>query len=281
MASKGNPWDIPDWHSIQRETMLISQLIGAGVTALGRANYADKKGEYYRAFFELSVGMERFAKLILVVDYALTHQGAMPDEQYVRQFGHDLVCLFAAVDKVAADRSLRLKHQRPNDAVAKAIVENLDAFADAKRGRYANFAGLGNPQSRQQEPIEKWWTEVAEAVFEERYYNKKVQQRVEDKARAVTTMFGSYSFLAYTTETRDQLSDLEAASRRSGQTQIVQKWSRYHALTIARWLTNVYCDLSRNAFGQGIDAFSGSWEFFDTYRVEDDLMKTRKIWSLD
>lgn len=151
----GNPWDIPEWHFIRQEAMLVRHLVGAGATALGQANYANKKGEYYRAFFELSVGMERFAKLILVVDYALTHQGVMPDEKHVRTFGHDLKSLFSAVETVAAARNLKLKFPRPIDAVAAAIVENLDAFADARRGRYANFAGLGNPQSGQHEPIAK------------------------------------------------------------------------------------------------------------------------------
>jgi hypothetical protein len=35
---------------------------------LGRANYANKFGEYYTAFFGLSIGLERLAKLVLVAD---------------------------------------------------------------------------------------------------------------------------------------------------------------------------------------------------------------------
>lgn len=58
----GNPWDIPEWHFIRQEAMLVRHLVGAGATALGQANYANQKGEFYRAFFELSVGMERLAK---------------------------------------------------------------------------------------------------------------------------------------------------------------------------------------------------------------------------
>jgi hypothetical protein len=282
VAARGDPWDIPEWHFVRQEAMLARQLVGAGATALGQANYANKKGEYYRAFFELSVGMERFAKLILVVEYALTHSGAMPDEKHVRKFGHELQNLFAAVEQVVASRALKLQYQRPTDAVATAIVDNLDAFADARRGRYANFAALGNPQSGQHEPIAKWWDEVAEAILKERYYGKKMQERIEANARAVDAVFGSYVFVHHTTETRHHLTDLELASRRTGQTELVQKWARYHALTIVRWLAGVYRELSEHAvFQQGLDAFYGSWEFFDTYRAGDDFMKSRKIWPLD
>ncbi|MCM4863688.1 hypothetical protein MMS55_29130 [Escherichia coli] len=51
-----NPWDIPAWHALGREASLVTQLIGSGATAIGKANYADKIGEYYTAFFGLSVG---------------------------------------------------------------------------------------------------------------------------------------------------------------------------------------------------------------------------------
>lgn len=279
---KGNPWDIPEWHFVRQEAMLVRHLVGAGATALGQANHANKKGEYYRAFFELSVGLERLSKLILVVEFSLLNEGAMPDEKHIRKFGHELNNLFAAVDLAGASRGLTLEYPRPTDAVTKCIVENLDAFADARRGRYANFAALGNPQSSQHEPIAKWWTEVAEQILIERYYGKKVQEKVEANARAVNEMLGGLAIVRHTTETREQLSDIELASRRTGQTELVQKWARYHALTVARWLSDVYRKLAEYAvYRQNQDAFFGSWEFFDTYRVDDSLLKSRKIWPLD
>lgn len=215
------------------------------------------------------------------MDYALTHGGKLPDENYVRGYGHLLEKLFTAVDQVTSARPLKHDYPRPSDTVATAIIENLDAFADAKRGRYANFAALGNPQKSQNEPIAKWWNEVAEAILKERYYGKKVEEKVEGNARAVNAILGSVSLVRHTTETRDHLDDLELSSRRSGQTKIVQRWSRYHALTVVRWLSDVYCELSWDAaYKHRMEAFFGSWELFYTYRVDDDLMKTRKVWPL-
>ena len=131
MPGQRNPWDIPEWHAIGRETALVRHLIGSGVTALGRANYADKKGEYYTAFFGLSVGLERLAKLILVADYVISNSGQMPEERVVRRFGHKLVELMQAANGVVEKYNLNLGYKRPTTAISQQIVECLDAFADA------------------------------------------------------------------------------------------------------------------------------------------------------
>ena len=71
-----NPQDVPEWHSLQREAALVRHLVGSGVTSLGKASYGNKIGEYYTAFFGLSTGLERLAKLILVVDHVIINNGA-------------------------------------------------------------------------------------------------------------------------------------------------------------------------------------------------------------
>jgi hypothetical protein len=91
MPEAKNPWDLPEWHAIRREAALVRHLVGSGVTALGRASYADKLGEYYTAFFGLSVGLERLCKLALVADHAISHNGGMPQEGVVSRFGHKLL----------------------------------------------------------------------------------------------------------------------------------------------------------------------------------------------
>ena len=278
----GNPWDTSEWWFVRGEAMLVRHVVGAGVTALGYANYADKNGEYYRAFFELTIGLERFAKLILVINFALCNQGKMPDEELVRKFGHSIKELLNAVEDIQQAHELALCNSRPKDDVAVAIVENLDAFADAKRGRYANFASIGNPKSCQHEPIKRWWNEVAELVLSQRYYGKPVQKRIESNACIAGELLSDNAFVHYTSETREHITEVESASLRSGQSGLVQKWTKYHTLTIVRWLAEIHRDLSHLAtYDAGLHAFYGCWEYFDCYRVEDKLLKSRKVWPLD
>lgn len=281
MAKAGNPWDLPEWHFVKQEAQLVRHLLGSGATALGRANYADKKGEYYTAFFGLSVGLERICKLILVIDHALSNQGQMPPQEVVRRFGHQIEKLMDSVAEAVSRQSVTARFSRPKDSVSLKIIENLDAFADARRGRYANFEALGDPNLTAHEPISKWWNDVAEEILRQRYYGKNVQAQVEANAHMINALLGDQAFVLHTTETREQMTDLETASRRTGQTEIVQKWARYHTLTVIRWLASVYKALAwRAVYDYGYDAFFGSWEYFYTFTVDDSFLKTRKIWPL-
>lgn len=282
MTRTDNPWDVPEWHFVKQEAQLVRHLLGSGATALGRANYADKKGEYYTAFFSLSVGLERLCKLILVVDHALSNYGKMPSQDVVRKFGHQIEKLMASVADAASHQLRALEFSRPQDVVAVKIVENLDAFADARRGRYANFEALGDPNLTAHEPIGKWWDEVAEEILRQRYYGTKAQEKVEANAAMMNHFLGEFTLVLHTTEKREQMTDIETASRRTGQTEIVQKWARYHALTIIRWLASVYKDMAwKAAYDRGYNAFFGSWEFFNTFILDDSFLKTRKIWPLE
>lgn len=276
-----NPWDIPEWHSIGREADLVCHLIGSGATALGRANYADRVGEYYTAFFGLSIGFERLMKLILVADYAIANEGKMPVEQVIRKFGHNLLELSKAADEVSKRHGLKLVYARPTSEISSKIIECLDDFADANRGRYANFGALGDPNLGSEEPIKKWWSNVAEAVLRENYYGKSVQQQVEGRAKAADTLLSPLTMVRHINETGDAMQDVYSSSVRTGQSEIVQRYGRYHALTLARWLADIFGKLSTLAcYTHNIGAFFGASEHFQSYTVDDSFLKTRKRWPL-
>lgn len=276
-----NPWDIPEWHAIRRECILARDLIGSGATALGNANYADKLGQYYTAFFGLSVGIERLCKLVLVVDHALKHQGVMPAESVVRKYGHSLTKLLNTVDQLALESGVRLTYQRPKDTIALSIVGCLDSFADARRGRYANFGSLDTPSLNSDEPIQNWWEIVAVTILAKHYENKPIQRKVESQASVADSMLSQFTQVLHLNESGHAMQDVRTASIRTGQAALVQKYGRYHALSTVRWLSDVYSQLARSAaYHHRIDAFFGSWEFFQTYTVDDSFLKTRKVWPL-
>ncbi|MCS0534362.1 hypothetical protein [Citrobacter portucalensis] len=276
-----NPWEVPEWHALGREASLVRHLIGSGATAIGRANYADKMGEYYTAFFALSVGLERLSKLILVAHYSIENQGRMPNEKVVRKFGHKLIDLTNEVENISEKMQLSLRYSRPTQEISQKILECLDSFADARRGRYANFASLDNLNLSNDEPINKWWGEVAECILEKHFYGKVAQKRVESRAELIDAMISPFTTVIHTNESRDTMQDVKSASIRTGQNAIVQKWGRYHSLAIARWLATVLSELSHIAcYEHGIDAFLGLNEYFYSYTVDDSFLKTRKVWPL-
>ena len=54
-----------------------------------------QSGLYNQAFFNISIGLERLLKLIVLIEHGLTHKGVFPTEDDLRNgFGHDLQRLF-------------------------------------------------------------------------------------------------------------------------------------------------------------------------------------------
>lgn len=156
---RADPFTLPEWHALRREASLVSQLIGSGATALGRASYAEGFGEYYTAFFGLSIGIERLAKLILIADHAIDHNGALPDTKAVKAYGHKIRELVEKADQIANKHKLSLEYAKPTDPICWAAVDCLASFAEASKGRYANFEAIGNPAfDPSNEPVGRFYT---------------------------------------------------------------------------------------------------------------------------
>lgn len=280
--SRTDPFTIPEWKALHREASLVSQIIGSGATALGRASYGSGFGEYYTAFFGLSIGIERLAKLILVVDYALDNGGALPSQAVVRKYGHRLKDLISKVAQIATKRGISVSYLLPTDSICSAVIECLDAFSDASKGRYANFEAIGNPNfNAANEPVNQWWTEVVEPILEKHYRGKRSENEVKHRASIINAMIGDMTFVLHTSETGAVMSDMETASERTGQTKWAQKYGRFYTLSVVRWLSHIFDEMTHAAgYQPGLDSLFGHYEFFQTYTVDDHFLLTRKVWPL-
>jgi hypothetical protein len=267
---------------LAREAKLVRHLIGSGVTALGRANYADGKGNYYVGFFGLSIGLERLAKPVLVADYAIENGGRLPPEAVVRQFGHNLAKLADAVDHIVHKHGVACRYPRPTDSISQAILECLDSFADAGRGRYVNFGSLGDPNlEREFEPIRMWWERVTEPILKAHFFGTAAETRVQARAHMVSSLMSPHAVVLFFGEGGEVIDDLEDASVRTGKTEFAQKYWRYYSLRLARWMSDVFRKLSHNAvYHRQIDVLFGHEEHFQTFTVDDSFLKTRKVWPL-
>lgn len=122
---------------------------------------------------------------------------------------------------------------------------------------------------------------MAELILLEHYNGKPAQKRIENNAQKVAGMMSDYASVLYINETGDAMEDVYSASVRTGQTEMIQRFGRYYTLTIVRWLSEIFSELSFAAcYTRNMDAFFGHGEFFDTYRVDDNVLKNRKIWPL-
>ena len=259
---------------INYEAELVSHLISSGIMALSRADSMKMRGDYYLSFFGLSIGLERFGKLVLAADYANNNYGAFPDQSYLRHLGHNLIAIFDEVEGIMKNEQVKDELQRPRDAATNAITENLSKFAEAKLGRYANFLGMENPSCIENEPLSGWWTEVGEKILEQHYYKMDAEKSTKILATACKKGVGKIDTSAFTDECGNAQLGTDKLFIHIEKTKIVQKWSKFYTLTIVRWLARSYFYIIRNSKSP---VFYGSDYHFNCYRVDDENLLTHSI----
>jgi len=142
---------------LQQEGYLIRTSLAQGLTALRNANLSDK-GQYYAAFFGLSIGIERLLKVILILDHTARNSlNAPPTSALKRQAGrtgHDLTALFVAAQALQSSRDPHpLAFMRPQ-TLEHDILTHLSDFAEAC-GRYANLDALSTSRPPA-DPLARW-----------------------------------------------------------------------------------------------------------------------------
>lgn len=267
-----------EWHALGREQQLAAEQIAAGVTALGKANHA-QQGIYTQAFFGLSIGLERLAKLILISDYAIDHSGTFPTNDGLRKIGHDIGVLLDRCAPLAKKyRSGKEYSEQPAAPVHQGIVTTLTEFG--RLSRYYNLDLIvGGTGARLPEPIAAWWQRVGTPILQKHYSER---QRAKDAAQsaAMAALFGEVTHVVHHSEDMTPISDLETLSGHAGATRIVQKYGRLSVLQIVRWLAYLMVDLSYVANSAGIEPLFGSNEPFVLFLNDDRYFLSRKTWSI-
>jgi hypothetical protein len=164
----------PKFLALSREAGLAAESVAAGLTTIRKAHYGSG-GIYTTAFFQLTIGIERVLKLILVVDFMLDNNGQFPDDKYVRSKGHDLSALIDSAKSVANRRNLVLRFSYPDDPITAAVVEVLTEFATATR--YYNLDYLtGGRSKNMSDPLKAWYERVGALIFAEQLSSQEEGQ---------------------------------------------------------------------------------------------------------
>lgn len=267
----------PQWHAIGREGELAAEQLAAGVTILGRADHAHK-GLYTQAFFSLSIGIERLAKLIVVADYLMTN-GRYPTDQELRTFGHDVALLLDRCETISLQhRSGQLHAIRPNCLIHQGIVAGLSEFGVLSRYYNLDFI-VGGKAAQFPEPIGAWWRRVGMPILDKHY--SEAQRQKDDALANAAAIFMGPSFVLHHAEDDSPIDDLTVLMQRAMATRVVQKYGRLYTLQIIRWLAFLISDLARKAcHGHNFESFFGLDELFTIFMNEDSYLVKRKTLSL-
>jgi hypothetical protein len=176
------------WFLLEQEGLLARACLCNGLTALRNANLGDKKGLFYSAFFELSIGFERTMKLILILDHMANNNLIPPDSNTIKSYGHKLILLFDSTKTICVTHGLNSLHDFQADSLPLKILTFLDHFAQTD-GRYANINKLtGHRHHAMADPLVQWG-KIANLIFQKHATNKQ-RQRAMLNGQAASAAFG-------------------------------------------------------------------------------------------
>jgi hypothetical protein len=168
------PMNFPETHKLLiHEGYLIHASLTSGLTALRSAGTHDK-GKFYSALFNLSIGIERLCKSVIIIDRMLRNNMIPPSESEMKQFGHNLKKLHAAVSEISRKRQISFDELDKYDSVTNSIVALIDDFA--LRSRYHNLDKLG-AGGKSKDPLEEWQrilSDVLSTDYKKSAINKKL-----------------------------------------------------------------------------------------------------------
>jgi len=164
---------------LEQECLVVRSCLCTGLTDIRNANL-NGKGRYYTAFFQFAIGIERMAKLALILDHMAKNNLRAPGQQIVRAYGHDLETLFDTVKTTSQIRGDSFASSFAISPLATKMLRFLSEFA--KGMRYANLDALASG-NMQRKPLHEWNLILQDVIATK--VPKKTKQRVIGQSVAV------------------------------------------------------------------------------------------------
>lgn len=270
-----------EFHALAREAALAAEHLAIGVTALGKANYAFP-AYYSQAFFALTIGFERSAKLALVVHHAIENKGRFPTEADLRRYGHNLNRLLARLDEISrVIHPTKEPHRHlPHTPIHLGVVEVLSDFANNVTRYYNLDLVAGSPSiANTQEPVAQWFDRVVTPILAA-HYKEGIRQKHERNAQLIQELMGPHSMVSYTAESGTPLNSLFDASMQTAITSFATPYVRMYVMQIIRFVAVLISELGHLALRNGLQTVPYLSEFFAVFNNSDAYFKSRKCWSI-
>ncbi len=235
------------WYLLEQEGLLAQACLCNGLTALRRANLGDKKGLFYSAFFELSIGFERVLKLVLILDHMARNQLVTPDSKAVENYSHKLRSLFDTTKAICATRGITVLDAFQPNSLPIIILGFLDDFAHPG-GRYSNINKLtGQKHQAMADPIVRWG-EIASQIMQT-HATPRERERAQFNGRMASIAFGDAA-TSLITDLNQQQMDVVPLHVRASELVTASNHAIYALVTLIAALRDVLdslCDCAWSA----------------------------------
>jgi hypothetical protein len=264
--------------ALLRESGIAAELLASGVTALGKANAA-QHGWYNQAFFNLSIGLERAVKIVMVINHCLEHSGTFPSDKDLRTYGHDIKGLLEHADVISQQRRAGEEYATlPSTDIHKGIIETFSEFANATRYYNLDLLVLGKGKAFR-DPLAAWIIRVGNPILK-KHYSARRQDADKKRAEALEQVIGSRALIRHHTESGTPINSVERAALHSAETKVIQKYGQLYVLQIIRFLAYLISDLTYQAHEGRLAKIPYLNEFFTIFINGDAYFKSRRTWSI-
>ncbi|WII92675.1 hypothetical protein QEO94_08535 [Kingella negevensis] len=257
--------------TLNNEGCFARNILGLGITELSKANYANL-GIYWQAFTNLSVGLERLAKLVVLLDYALRNNGLFPDFQELKKYGHDLIKLYEYSQEIMQFHCIEMKFADNLETdIHQNILDVLNNFS--KSDRYANINFLTNSKQINN-PVTDWALNVDDWIW-----NNKISPSKQEKIlRQAEEMDYLAIYALYISELDELITDAYDASILTGKWQLVVPYRRLYVVQIIRYWTEIFLALTDKCHADGISVPFFNEVYAPLFLANDSYIKKRKSW---
>lgn len=260
-----------------KEASFTKEILGIGVTQLYKANYATK-GIYYQSFVCLSTGIERLEKLCIILDYYVQHNGMLPQEKYVRQYGHKISELYTVCQDIAKKQAISFRFcYRWDSEIRQSIIDLLESFTETS-GRYSNINILLDNEDKSVDCVEKWYHCVDLPLYDKHVSSKK-KMDIEKRAFIIGNILNQYAYTMFITEENEELTNTIEASKRTGIWEAVAQYRQLYILQIIRYLVEILADLRYKAEKIQQEDIPDFLEIFALFYNDNSYFRSRKTWD--
>lgn len=142
----------PSFILLQQEAYLIRSCLATGLTELRSAS-VNNKGAFYSALFNLSIGIERLLKAIIIMEHMLKNALSVPTKKQLKCYGHNITELYDVCVNISSIHSGNLPNRNSIDSINQELIKLLSDFAETTR--YHNLDAL-SAQQNEKDPLEHW-----------------------------------------------------------------------------------------------------------------------------
>lgn len=156
---------------LQQEGHLARASLLSGIDLLLKANLDESKiGNFYSAFFQLTIGIERILKLVVITNHMLENNYIPPtDEELRKKYGHNIKATYLYALTVRNKWGHEKVVTPASGSVEEKMLDFLESFAN--KARYYNLRELNNTTA-DPGPLGNWYSICKKTAIAEIGYVK-------------------------------------------------------------------------------------------------------------